>query len=453
MSSRRRFLRLGGASLALAVAGCNGDRSPTADSTPSADPSPSATPGDTPTPTGEIPESVGIQRLASGFAAPVGFEPVPGRVGEWVVVDQDGRVWLYDGDSIREEPLLDVRDRMVSLNENYDERGLLGLAFHPQFETNGRLYARYSAPRRSGTPSNYSHTFVLAEFTMEPDGSTVPLDSERPVLEIPEPQGNHNAGAVAFGPDGYCYVAVGDGGGAGDSGRGHVGDWYDEVQGGNGQDTESNLLGSILRIDVDERDGDNGYAVPEDNPLVGESGLGEHYAWGLRNPWRMSFDGEDLFVADVGQNEYEEVNLVESGGNYGWNVREATHCYDASECPDETPTGTPLADPIVEYDHGGDPPNGAAVIGGYRYRGQAIPDLRGTYVFADWILNGQLYVAEERETGLWETSVVELERDGGDVPQNALAFGRTRAGELTLCTANQSGPSGDSGAIYRIGSI
>jgi hypothetical protein len=285
---------------------------------------------------------------------------------------------------------------------------------------------------------------------MDPSGTTVPLDSERTVLEIPQPQANHNAGAVAFGPDGYCYVAVGDGGGAGDRGRGHVSDWYETNRGGNGQDVESNLLGSILRLNVDERDGEAPYAIPQDNPLVGDAGLDEHYAWGLRNPWRMSFDGEDLYAADVGQNQYEEVNLIESGGNYGWNVREATNCFDAQNCPSETPDGTPLEDPIVEYDHGGDPPNGAAVIGGYRYRGLLLPGLDSRYVFADYILNGQLYVAEERETGLWETAVVDLEREDGDVPRHALAFGRMHNDELVLTTATESGPSGDSGAVHRI---
>jgi len=443
MPSRRRFLQLGGVSFALGFAGCSEDQTP---SNPTADPSTVDTPGTTRTPTGSLPDTLEIRRLASGFAAPVGFEPLPGRPGEWVVVDQNGQCWLYDGSEISQRPFLDVRDRMVGLNDSYDERGLLGLAFHPDFETNGRLYVRYSAPRRTGTPSNYSHTFVLSEFTMDPGAAGVPLDSERTVLEIPQPQSNHNAGAVTFGPDGYCYVAVGDGGGAGDAGRGHV-------EGGNGQDVESNFLGSILRIDVDGREDSKAYSIPADNPLVGTAGLDEHYAWGLRNPWRMSFDGSDLFVADVGQNEYEEVNLVEAGGNYGWNVREATHCYDAQNCPSETPDGTPLRPPIVEYDHGGDPPSGAAVIGGYRYHGQAIPDLGGTYVFADWLLNGHVYVAAERETGLWETSVVELRREGGDVPQNALAFGRTHDGELTLCTSNGSGPTGDSGAIYRIEAI
>jgi len=439
MLSRRRFLRLGGGCLALGVAGCSEEQPPSTTDIETHTPSPDS-----------IPDSVQLRQLASGFAAPVGFEPIPGRTDEAAIVDQDGRVWLHGESGLRETPLLDVRDRMVDLNQGYDERGLLGLAFHPDFPANGQLYVRYSAPSRPGTPSNYSHTFVLSEFTMDPAGTTVPLDSERTLLEIPQPQANHNAGAVAFGPDGYCFVAVGDGGGAGDRGRGHVSDWYDANQGGNGQDVESNLLGSILRINVDDRDDELPYAIPPGNPLVGQAGLDEHYAWGLRNPWRMSFDGEDLYAADVGQNQYEEVNLVEAGGNYGWNVREATHCYDAQNCPRETPDRTRLRDPIVEYDHGGDPPNGAAVIGGYRYRGALFPGLDGTFVFADWILNGQLYAAEEREDGLWNTSVVDLQRDGGDVPQNALALGRMHNGELVICTTNRSGPSGDSGAVYRI---
>jgi len=196
------------------------------------------------------------------------------------------------------------------------------------------------------------------EFDACADGRRVRRDSERTVLEIPEPQGNHNAGDLAFGPDGHLYVAVGDGGSGGDRGRGHVEDWYDANEGGNGQDVTENLLGSVLRIDVDGRDDGKAYAIPEDNPLVGREGLDEHFAWGLRNPWRMSFDGKELYVADVGQFAREEVSLVTNGGNYGWNVREGIECFGADDCPDETPPdvrgGEPLVDPVVEYPHSGD---------------------------------------------------------------------------------------------------
>jgi glucose/arabinose dehydrogenase len=208
-----------------------------------------------------------------------------------------------------------------------------------------------------------------------------------------------------------------------------------------------NLLGSILRIDVGTG-GDSPYAIPEDNPLVGGDGLDEQYAWGFRNPWRFSFgpDGR-LFVADVGQNEYEEVNVVERGGNYGWNVREATHCFGADDCPTETPDGDPLIDPIIEYPHEGREVSGISVIGGYLYDGTDVPALRGRYVFADWRADGQLFVAREREDDLWSVTAVPVT---GDIGSNVLSFGRTTDGELLVCTTDAGGVSGNSGAVHRI---
>nr|WP_277541734.1 PQQ-dependent sugar dehydrogenase [Halomicroarcula sp. FL173] len=262
------------------------------------------------------------------------------------------------------------------------------------------------------------------------------------MLEIPEPQGNHNAGAIGFGPDGYLYVAVGDGGAANDQGRGHVDDWYDAVEGGNGQDITENLLGSLLRIDVDGGgDSDRPYGIPEDNPLVGESGLDEQYAWGFRNPWRFSFgpDGR-LFVADVGQNKYEEINVVERGGNYGWNVREGAHCFRTDECPTTGPSGDPLVDPIIEYPHDGDGVTGISVIGGQMYDGQDIPRLQGRYVFADYVADGQLFVATEGDDG-WSLTTVPVSGLGSRV----LSFGRTPAGELLVCSTGDAG-----GAVHRL---
>ena len=464
-SSRRQFLRYSAVGVALGLAGCSSDEAPVADTTPQSDPTTDgapatetteATPRQTTTdqsgtPSPSMPETITARRVASGFTAPVGFESVPGRDGSWVVVDQDGRVWLYDGTEILADPMLDVREQMVDINSGYDERGLLGLAFHPAFTDNGKLYARYSAPSRAGTPDDYSHTFVLSEFTVADSGRTVPLDSERTVMQIPQPQGNHNAGAIAFGPDGLLYVGVGDGGGANDEGTGHVTDWYDANAGGNGQDITENLLGSILRIDVDRREDSLGYAVPDSNPLVGADGLDEHFAWGLRNPWRMSFSDGDLYVADVGQNEYEEVNIVEAGGNYGWNVREASHCFGAASCPSESPRGRALQDPIIEYDHGGDPPNGIAVIGGYRYRGDALSDLEGTYVFSDWRADGTLLAATPSESGLWPVSTLDVtaqNRDG--IGSMVLAFGRDHDDELYVCTTENGGPRGDTGEVYKL---
>ncbi|MFB6183075.1 MAG: sorbosone dehydrogenase family protein [Haloarculaceae archaeon] len=445
-TARRRFLRRATAVGVAAVAGC---RSPGASGvvTEHTDGDPTTTvDGTAGSTTTALPDAVGAERVADGFASPVGLE-IPDSNRRFVV-DQDGRIHLHTDAGRAEEPYLDVRDRMIDVG-GYDERGLLGLAFHPEFSDNGRLFVRYSAPPMAGTPAGYDHTFVLSEFRADPNARTVDPDTERILLTIPEPQSNHNAGSLAFGPDGYLYVGVGDGGGGGDRGTGHVEDWYDRNRGGNGQDVTQNLLGSVLRIDVDDADPGEAYAVPEDNPLVGRAGLPEHYAWGFRNPWRFSFgpDGR-LFVADVGQSAYEEVDVVEKGGNYGWNVREATHCYDAPDCPSETPDGEPLLPPVVEYPHGGDDPSSIAVIGGYLYDGDALPGLRDRYVFADWRADGRLFVATPRAEGRWPVSTVPVDADG--FGRYVLSFGRDPAGELYVCTSQQGGVGGSSGAVFRL---
>jgi glucose/arabinose dehydrogenase len=407
--------------------GSTTDGSPTTDGPPAADP----------------PDAVALEPVANGFRAgvDVAFAPYADRR---YVVQQTGEIRVHGPDGFRDQPFLALGDAV----QVGGEKGLLGFALHPAFASNRRCYVRYSAPSRSGTPDDYSHTFVLAAFTATDDGLRARPDTERTILEIPEPQGNHNAGDLLFGPEGLLYVAVGDGGKAGDRGTGHVDDWYGAVDGGNGQDVTQNLLGSILRIDVDVND--EPYAVPDGNPLVGSEGLDEHYAWGLRNPWRMSIDpggsrvdaGPDLYVGDVGQNRYEEVDLVRPGGNYGWNVMEGTDCYDAVDCPEETPDGEPLLDPIVEYPHSGDPVSGVSVIGGYVYRGDAIPGLVGRYVFADWKAGGRLFVAEQGDGG-WTASTLphtlsfELEQ--------VRSFARGPDGELYVV-----GNGGDSWSLYRI---
>ncbi|MDS0258405.1 PQQ-dependent sugar dehydrogenase [Haloarcula sp. S1CR25-12] len=414
--TRRRFLAATGLSVA-SLAGCTSSES--RPGTPTGTPSGLRLSGD---------------ELLSGVPSPVDVA-VP-RPDEYFVADQTGTVSALDGADASPTTAVDLTDRMVAPG---GEKGLLGLAVHPDYDGSGRVYLRYSAPLRERMPSDYSHTFVLSEFELS-DGRIDP-DSERVLLEIAEPQSNHNAGAVAFGPDGYLYVAVGDGGGGNDQGRGHVDDWYDAVAGGNGQDVTENLLGSVLRIDVDGGGSRRPYGVPDDNPLVGREGLDEQYAWGFRNPWRLSFgpDGR-LFVADVGQSSYEEVNVVVAGGNYGWNVREGEPCFRAEECPSTGPDGEPLREPAIQYPHDGDGITGISVIGGYLYDGQEIPALRGRYVFADYLAEGQLFVATEGDDG-WSTTALPI----SGVEPNVLAFGETPAGELLVCSTGGSG-----GAVHRV---
>ncbi|WP_348613540.1 PQQ-dependent sugar dehydrogenase [Halobaculum rarum] len=453
---RRSFLRrtgVAGTFAATAFAGCVGapgggqatdptDASDTTAGTDTAD----ATEGTTTDGAPVGPGSLATEPVAEGFPSPLGLEAPAAVDGRLYVVDQGGTVTVVasggdDGSGGDRSPFLDVADRLARAG---GEMGLLGLAFHPEFPDEDRVYVRYSAPLRDEMPSDYSHTFVLSEFRATPDAA-VP-DSERVLLEIAEPQANHNAGSIVFDPDGLLYVGVGDGGGGGDRGTGHVEDWYDGVAGGNGQDVAENLLGSVLRIDplggddVGIGDGGDPYGVPDDNPLVDGEGLPEQYAWGFRNPWRFSFDREtgDFLVADVGQNRYEEVNRVGVGGNYGWNVREGFHPFDAAEAPTETPDGDPLIDPVIEYPHSGDGEvTGISVIGGYVYRGDAVADLAGTYVFGDYRPGGDLFLAEPRESGRWPTRAVATDGLGGGL----LSFGEGPDGELYVCTVGDDGGS------------
>jgi glucose/arabinose dehydrogenase len=411
------------------------------------------------TTTGEATTATGarieVETVATGFTAPVAYEAVPGATDRGVVVDQPGRAYLLvDGE--RRGTYLDLRDRVVSVRPGYDERGFLGLAFHPEFASNGRLFVRYSAPPRSGTPDGYDHTFVLSAFEADPASGSVDPESERTLLEIAQPQMNHNAGDLLFGPDGYLYVGVGDGGGANDDGRGHVADWYGGNAGGNGQDVTENLLGSVLRIDVDATDGDRPYGVPEDNPLVGREGFDEQFAWGFRNPWRLTFHGERLIAADVGQNLFEEVNVVERGGNYGWNVREGRGCFSTSspsnppaDCPTVTSDGGRLRAPVLEYPHGREGVAGIAVVGGVVDEAGVSPATEGRYVFADWRANGRLFVADP--TGeTWSSSVLPVADPGEAFGQYVLGFGRGAGGDVFVATSARAGPSESTGALHRL---
>ncbi|GAA0677526.1 PQQ-dependent sugar dehydrogenase [Natronoarchaeum mannanilyticum] len=428
---RRRFLGAGLAGTATGLAGCGQLLG-------------SSNAGNQPLIDGSLPDSVRLRQVAGGFDAPLALVDVPDADLRYVA-DQSGSVSVLDSDGVRDDPLLEFGNAV----EFGGEKGLLGVALHPNFEETRRLFVRYSAPSRDGTPENFSHTFVLAEFLVDESGLQALPDSERTLLEIPEPQSNHNAGALAFGPDNNLYVAVGDGGAGADAGLGHADDWYDAVEGGNGQDVTENLLGSLLRIDVDADSERGAYSIPDDNPLTDADGLAEQYAWGFRNPWRFSFDGDALLVADVGQSEFEEVNLVERGGNYGWNVREGSRCFRADDCPTETPEsvrgGEPLVDPVVEYAHGGDPVDGVAVVGGYVYRGSALSDLDGRYVFADLRPDGRLFVADPSGPDeRWPMGTVEMDADGG-VPDQIYSLGRGRDGELFVF-----GIEAGDGRVYRV---
>lgn len=324
------------------------------------------------------------------------------------VVDQAGFIYILNLMTGDQTMFLDVSAQLSPLGigvegfENFDERGLLGLTFHPDYETNGLIYTYQSEPVDgtadfSSQPDGVTahHQSVVAEWTVpNPTDpmSTPDMTSKRVIMRLDQPQFNHNGGDMVFGPDGMLYIAVGDGGGADDTdGQPFIGGVVVDGHGvdGNGQNA-ANPYGTILRIDVSGTNADNGlYGIPADNPFVGDDTmLDETYAYGFRNTYRISFDMEtgDLYAGDVGQNDIEEVDLVTAGGNYGWKLLEGTFFFDDNGTGDGFITTTMPADlptdlipPIAQYDHD----EGLSVIGGFVYRG-ADSDLAGRYIFGDW---------------------------------------------------------------------
>jgi glucose/arabinose dehydrogenase len=424
-------------------------------------------------PTGPV---VGLRLVADGLTSPVTLASASDGSGRLFIVDQIGliRVLMPDG-TLAPEPFLDLRSRIVPLMPGFDERGLLGLAFHPRYASNGRFFVFYSAPLRPGAPAGFNTTSTIAEFRVSAaNPNRADPGSERILLQVDKPQFNHNAGTLLFGPDdGYLYISVGDGGGADDVGLGHVEDWYAANEGGNGQDIQHNLLGDILRIDVDAG---SPYRVPADNPFTATPGCAdgcdETWAYGFRNPYRMSFDlagSHDLFVGDAGQELWEEVSIAVKGGNFGWNVKEGTHCFSTAN-PDESPpacpssvgaghprAGDPLIDPVIEYANHHQPDGlGATVIGGHVYRGTDLPQFSGRYVFGDWSRefeepDGSLFVAKSRKQGLWMMQQLQITTSPtGRLGHYVLGFGQDPAGEMYVLTTDQTGPSGTTGQVFKL---
>lgn len=394
-------------------------------------------------------KSLGLQKIVDGLVAPVALEPLPGD-GGMLIVSQPGQALLLQSDgSVRSTPVLDLRSAVTPLNPGFDERGLMDVVPHPDFANDRRVFAVYTIPPTEGTPDGYDCVVRLAEFPWPAESASIDPASARVLLDVPHPQANHIGGDLAFGPDGYLYVSLGDGGGGGDIGFGHT----PEI--GNAQDL-STLLGKILRIDINAVDDNRPYGIPADNPFVDTaSARPEIYALGLRNPYRMSFDRENgrLFVGDVGQARIEEVDLVEKGGNYGWNRREGSTCFSAAnpvvapaDCPDTGPNGIALQPPIVEYGHG----DGISVIGGYVYRGDALPALDGTYVFGDLRFDsGRLFTATQNAEGGWSLSSVPLMPAGG-AGGFLYAFGQDNAGELYVLTVDSFSTTQATGAVFRL---
>lgn len=412
------------------------------------------------------PVAIGIEVVATGFTSPVQMVQAPGKNGRRFVVDQVGKIWgINPENDVMPKPFLDISSKITPLSPRYDERGLLGLAFHPDFTQNGRFFVYYTAPLRAGGPTGFNHTGVIAEYrTQGRQQIHADASTERIILQWDHPQSNHNGGTVAFGPDGMLYISIGDGGGANDVGLGHVEDWYTENGGGNAQDITQNLLGNILRIDVD---GAQPYAVPTDNPFVGQPGLDEIWAYGLRNPYRFSFDmggSHALLAQDAGQELWEEVSVIVRRGNYGWNVKEGTHCFDAENptvspatCPSLDPTtGETLRDPVIEFANTKNPAGGLAftVVGGNVYRGSLVPSLGGKYIFGGATASltapdGRLFVATPAGGGLWPMNELLI---NGTARLNHVVkgFGQDKAGEVYVVGSEILGPTGNTGKLYKI---
>jgi glucose/arabinose dehydrogenase len=339
----------------------------------------------------------------TGLTSPVGFEMSNDGTNRIFILQQGGAIRIIQNGELLSAPFLDVSSNAGF--ESGGEKGLLGLAFHPGFNASGKFYVYYTR-RVSGQLQS-----VFSEFTVSPPNANVAnVSSERQLLVVNQPFDNHNGGQLAFGPDdGYLYIALGDGGSGGDPQ-------------GNGQNAGV-LLGKILRIDVTSSPpAGHQYAIPVDNPFASGGGAPEVFAYGLRNPWRFSFDSPThrLFAGDVGQDNWEEVDLITSGKNFGWNRMEGNHCYPPTVT---TCNMAGLVPPITEYDHSSS--GGTAVIGGFVYRGSAIPALVGTYIFGD-LSSGNVWGSKEDAGGAWQRALLLTHS------RIVSSFGRDAAGELYL---------------------
>jgi len=347
------------------------------------------------------------------FTRPVDLQAPGDGSSRLFVVEQRGVIYVFDNSSSvgSKSVFLDIQSQV---EDSGNEEGLLGLAFHPDYAESGYFYVDYTAsvPDRS----------VISRFKVsDTNPDSADPASEFVLLEVAQPYSNHNGGQLGFGPDGYLWISLGDGGSGGDPE-------------GNGQDPTT-LLGSILRIDPDTSGGSLNYGIPPDNPFVGNpDGYREEiYAYGLRNPWRFSFDAVTgrVWAGDVGQNAYEEIDIIESGKNYGWNIMEGFHCYGGSPCDT---TGLTL--PVWEYDHSDS--GGYSITGGYVYQGDSLPGIEGLYIYADYV-SGRIWSLDYDGTG------PAVNRELLDTSLNISSFGTDAAGEIYLCAFD--------GHIYRLGCV
>jgi quinoprotein glucose dehydrogenase len=342
------------------------------------------------------------------IARPIVITHAGDQSGRIFVASQLGTIYTFDNSTdVEEATVFFDHSAKVMYKDKENEEGLLGFAFHPNYAKTGEFFLFYTAKEDD-------HVSVISRFRVsKDDAGKADVTFEEELLRVPQPFWNHNGGTIEFGPDGYLYIALGDGGKGGDPFK-------------NGQNLAT-LNGSILRIDVDNRSGDRNYAIPQDNPFIDVAkARPEIYAYGFRNVWRFSFDRKTgtLYAADVGQKLWEEINIVTKGGNYGWNLREGKHAYEDGSGPKPQ-----LIEPIFEYHHD----IGKSITGGVIYRGKSVPALNGMYVYADYV-SGNIWALEHKAAGqvIANHSISNLNDSGENLP--IITFGEDEDGEVYLTT-------------------
>jgi glucose/arabinose dehydrogenase len=337
-----------------------------------------------------------LTTIVTGLSNPLDLQQPADGTGRLFVVEKAGTIRIFANSTLQPSPFLDISGKVDSAP---GEMGLLGLAFHPNYAQNHRFFVHYDRLLNGQIQS------VVAEYLVSSaDPNRADPTSERILLTINQPFDNHKGGQLAFGPDGFLYIGLGDGGSEGDPS-------------GNGQNLNT-LLGKILRLNIDATGSGTPYAIPPDNPFVSGGGLPEIWAYGFRNPWRFSFDRGTgrLFAGDVGGDHFEEVDIIQRGGNFGWNIMEGAHCFN----PPSGCNTNGLIFPTAEYDHS----EGNAIIGGYVYAGTMIPSLQQSYIFGD-LSSGKIWMLRENPPGTWTRTLLLTVAN-----TQISSFGQDQAGEV-----------------------
>ena len=366
-----------------------------------------------------------LRKVADGLDGPVALENAHDGSNRLFVGEQAGRIMIMVNGKVLPRPFLNIRRSLVTMKNEYMDVGLLGFAFHPDFVHNGRFFVHYSAPPAI---KGFDNKSVLAEYHVSATDPDSAVSEGKIILTVDQPEENHNGGNIVFDEKGYLYLGFGDGGGQHDQ----------HEASGNGQNLNQ-LLGKIIRIDVDHG---FPYSIPADNPALG--GRKEIWCYGMRMPWRIAFDRQthQLFCGDVGQDRYEEIDILEKGKNYGWRAMEGFHIHDSTLALN----GKVYTPPIAEYQH----PEGVSVTGGYVYRGTTYPAMNGLYIFGDWAF--KLFYLQQDSSGKWSRHNCPVQGyEGNKFNFRINSFGEDEKGEIYAVTQDSVGAISPTGVIYAIG--